>query len=128
MITFLTVKTNQEKLSKICEIVHYHFLQKISLLIAVPSKEAANFVDDLLWKEPNDSFIPHEISDKQTKALISITTEQQNLNDAKALLNLCPSVNPIVEQFEKVYEFFDETHPTKAELSRQKQASYALKR
>lgn len=123
-IIFLKVSTNGEKLAAICSIVHHHFEQNHLQLITVPSEEAARYIDVLLWRHPEDSFIPHCISNVPSKAPIVITTTQSNLNKAQVLLNLCPTTSQLIREFPFVYELYDETHPTKSEMSQQRYAHY----
>lgn len=123
-ILFIPVKDNHAKIIALCRIVEMHFEQKKKLLIVAPSAEAANYIDQLLWKYKEESFLPHTIIDSQTSEPIGITTKMENLNRASSLLNLCPSAVPIFESFENIYELFDETMPDKAELSRQRQQTY----
>lgn len=125
-VIFFPVKDNQSKLTLITETIQKHFVLKQPVLISVPSFEAAQYVDQLLWKMPEESFIPHVITDFPSKEFIVITTKPENLNKAKILFNLCPRINPTFKDFEVVYELMDETHPSKLELSIQRQKDYQL--
>ena len=91
----------------------------------MPNQEAAQFVDHLLWRLPEESFIPHCISEVPLDEWIVISPKNENLNRAEILFNLSPKANPHYTVFKKVYDFFDETDPMKTELSKQRQAFYA---
>ena len=124
-VTFYNVKTNAAKLQMICSLVSDAFQSQQKLLIAVPSPEAAAYIDQLLWRMPEDSFIPHLISEQPTPEPITIAVNPtQNLNQAKILLNLLPSASTLADQFTTIYELFDETDPTKALQSLQRQEKY----
>lgn len=123
-IQLINVKSNQEKLSKLCQTVKYHFDRKERLLIAVPSEEIANYLDNLLWRLPPESFLPHKIGSKETDFPLIITTVASNLNKASVLINLLPGANPICMQFETIYEIYDETDPSKEQLSKDRLESY----
>lgn len=124
-VTFFRVKEAKSKISVICQKIEEAFKKKKRLLIAVPNDEVAQYIDLLLWRLPEESFIPHVISSQTSKEWITITVQPtQNVNQASQLFNLCPDVNPIYEQFERVYELFDETHPQKTALSQERFSKY----
>lgn len=125
---FFRVKDNQAKVGLICDIVQRTSQKNKKLLLHVPNLEAARYIDDLLWNISDVSFIPHAIIQVPSKEWIGITTElSQNLNQAPCLLNLCPQICSIPDQFEEIFELFDETHPQKAASSQLKLDSYRMK-
>lgn len=126
-IIFLPVRTNQDKIENICQTVQKHFDRQDNLLIIAPSPVAVQYLDDLLWKNPLDSFLPHVTSQIECKDKVVITTITQNLNHAKILMNLCQEPCPIIEQFEIVYELYDETHQEKLEQSKRRRQIYIQK-
>lgn len=123
-IIFLRVLDNQSKLQRIYETVEHHFLSKEKVLITTPSDEIARYIDQLLWRLPPESFLPHLVSNDISVEHVVITTQQKNLNGAKILFNLCPDVSSLVCEFQKTYELFDETESSKRELSERKQTEY----
>lgn len=123
-VIFLSVKDNASKIARICETVHHHFELKEHLLILVPSEEAAKYIDQLLWRFPEESFLPHSYTNKASKDLVTITTQLKNLNESSILFNLCPEVSLISQEFKKIYDLFDETHPQKLQLSQQRESIY----
>jgi DNA polymerase-3 subunit chi len=97
-------------------------------LIAVPNFQAAQYIDNLLWRIPEESFIPHIIADAPTAEWIAITMQdQQNVNQAARLLNLCSTPSALYQQVEEVYDLYDETHPQKKDLSQQRLRLYQAK-
>lgn len=124
MIVFLRVTDNGSKTARICAIVQQHFEHGDRVLITVTNDEVAGYVDQLLWKLPEESFLPHQIVRGPSEERIAITTGKENYNKAKVLLNLCPEASPISSQFEMVYELLDETHPDKLRMSQQRQKDY----
>lgn len=124
-VIFIPVKDNSSKLNAICQTVQNHFDRKNAVLITVPNNEAAEYVDQLLWRMPEESFLPHQIAVNATKELIAITTIGANINGARILFNLCPQAIPFFQEFEAIYELDDATHPNKAMLSQQRKAFYA---
>jgi len=109
----------------ICNKVQEAFKQEKRLLIAVPHLQAAEYIDALLWRTPPESFLPHIIANTPTSEWIAITVQQQqNVNQAARLLNLCPIISPLYRDVQEVYDLFDETHREKMELSKQRLQVY----
>ena len=75
------------------------------------------FVDELLWKSPQVSFLPHIATDEPTSELIAITRSKQNVNGAKIAFNLCSTPLLIEGPFRIIYDFEDLTSPSKQQLS-----------
>lgn len=123
-IIFLTVKDNNSKLKAICDIAAELFLAGKRLLIAAPNQQAAVFVDGLLWKLPEEGFLPHVLTNSKTDERCAITTQQTNCNAATNLLNLCPSVPDNFSDFDTIYELWDETDPAKTALSANRKKAY----
>lgn len=124
-IIFVTVKDNREKILFICQKAQEAIEQRKKLLILVPNPEAAHYIDELLWKTPEESFTPHVIAQTSCQDWIVISTDKShNFNQAVSLLNLCSQISPITHHFEEVYELFDETNTEKATLSHQKLSNY----
>jgi len=116
-VVFFQVQDAKLKLEKIAEMAHFHFAKKEPFLIFVEDIKAQSFVDELLWKFPDTSFLPHLASDDNTKELVTITKSKKNVNVAKAAFNLCPTPLLIEGSFRILYEFEDLTSPAKKELS-----------
>ena len=123
-IQFIPVKTNQEKLTAICRIVGQHFYKGDAVLVKVDTTEAAGYINELLWKMPPESFIPHVQSEEATGERVVITCGIKNVNQATVLINLGTGIHPDVQRFDMVYELFDMTHPSKAQASQERRASY----
>lgn len=122
--TFFYVKDNQAKAQYICLQTQQLIFNEKRVLISVPNSEAAKYIDTLLWRYPEDSFLPHSIVAANSKDWVVIVHEaKDNLNQATCLFNLCPSPSPIVHLFDEIYELYDETHPEKA-LSSQKKLDH----
>lgn len=123
-IIFLKANNNQEKLLAITTTVQKHFDQAQNLLIYCSNEEAANYLDSLLWKMPEESFLPHKIADQPCHDKVVITCQPQNINQATVLINLSTTLHPHFNTYQVVYDLYDETHPVKLELSKARQSSY----
>lgn len=121
-VIFFQVSDTPSKLKKIIETAQYHFEKKEHLLIFVEEEKSEKFVDDLLWKEPATSFLPHTVSNGPSNDLIVITKSKNNVNNAKVAFNLCPTA--LFLPLKMIYEFEDLTAPVKKNLSIQRFDTY----
>lgn len=94
------------------------------VMIATPSQAASNFIDEFLWKQPKEGFLPHLCPTAPCDDPIIISNKSTNLNKAQVLINLCSGVSPIADQFTVVYELWDETDADKKLLSEKKFNAY----
>jgi DNA polymerase-3 subunit chi len=122
MIKFFKVSTNEEKVQKISDLVAEYYHKKERFLILAPNERAAQYLDQLLWRLPKESFLPHEVAEKKVKANIAITVSGGNVNQASVLLNL--GAKPIKEGYETVLELMDETDPEKKKRSEERLVAY----
>jgi DNA polymerase IIIc chi subunit len=114
-IIFIPVETVDAKLRAIAKIAERSTLDKHPLCILVPDEKARQFVDDLLWKFPIESFLPHPT------AYLTIETAPK---EASALFNLCPT--PFLEKniYKTIYELEDKTSLDRLDLSKKRYESY----
>lgn len=124
-IIFLKVATNQNKLFSLTKVIQKQFDLNEHILIFVPTNEVAQYIDQLIWRLPQESFIPHIVSDTPCNNPVVITSKNENLNKATVLINLSQNVNTNFHEFHTVYELYDMTHPSKEELSKARHLSYS---
>ncbi len=115
-LILLQVKDTKEKLQKICDTALHHFLQKEQLWILVPDKGALEFVDALLWRLPEESFLPHG------NPADLITSSTQNPIDTPHVFNLLAT--PYLTPAKTLYDFEDLTSIEKRENSKKKYYAY----
>ncbi len=123
-VVFFLVKDINTKLLKIVKAAQYHFSKKEHLLIQVADDNAAQYIDDLLWKVPDTGFLPHIQSQDLTEEYIVITKTKKNLNHARFVFNLCPTPLLFEESYQIIYELEDLTTPNKQMLSRKRFEAY----
>jgi len=122
-VIFHLVKTPSQKLQTITELARDYYHRKENLLFFAPDQKAASFLDELLWKIPETSFIPHALSDAPCKELIVITCKRENFTNAKAVCNLWPT--PFLkEKVPTLHELEDLTSPVKKSLSQKRFETY----
>ncbi len=114
-IVFFSVQDTATKLRKICDVARDHILRAQSLLILVPDTTVHAFIDELLWRLPEEGFLPHP------SKLLVIDTQPQ---EAASLFNIRPV--PYTEKiyYKTVYELEDHTSPEKLQLSHQRYNAY----
>lgn len=123
-VTFWRVTSVKGKLALISSLVQQHFIRAERVLVIVPNDAAARYVDTLLWSQPAEGFVPHAVSERPLNAAVLITTTHLNLNQASILINLCPEVCPITNEFRQVHDLLDETDNAKHALAKQRLAAY----
>lgn len=123
-VLLFLVKDVKTKLDRIAIIAQHHFSKQEHLLIAAADGAAQQFVDDLLWNRPEDSFLPHSTSQEECDDLIVITTSRKNLNNARYVLNLCPTPLFLPGNVKIIYELEDHTAPNKHLLSQKRIEAY----
>jgi DNA polymerase IIIc chi subunit len=116
-IVFFQCLDVSAKIKKIITTAQFHFEKKESFLIFVEDAKAQNFVDELLWKQPETAFLPHLAADEMSEEKIVITKLKKNINRASAAFNLCPTPLFIEGPFKIIYELEDLTTPSKKNLS-----------
>jgi DNA polymerase III subunit chi len=124
-IIFLPITTNQQKIQSIFDTIQKHFEKGESTLIIAPSKQAMDYLDELLWKFAKDSFLPHIQSQHPCSDKIVITSLCHNLNGSRILFNLCPEACPIANEFDTIYELLDQTQPEKEKQAQHRYQTYS---
>jgi len=123
-VTFVKVANTQAKLLAVCSIVQRHYEQGDTLLVMVSGRKASTYVDELLWRSPKDSFVPHVIAEDPCTDAVAITTSSNNLNAANVILNLKEEELSLDNEIEQLYELFDTTTSIKETSSTKKAAFY----
>ncbi len=108
-VIYFQIIDAQEKLRRIVGAATEHFKKKEPFLILAPNKAAVEYLDLLLWRHPQEGFLPHHAGSETTHELIAITDEPFNSNQAKAIFNLrSDPVDPSLS-CQLVYELEDLT-------------------
>ncbi len=127
-ITFFQVRNTNSKLEKICQTALEFFEKKEPLLIKVPNPASLEFIDQLLWRYPPDSFLPHVIKDSPCDDLIVITTSNEKPNGADLIFNLTAMPIDLSKySFNSVFEFEDLTSPQKNQTAKEHYQFYKSK-
>ncbi len=123
-VIFFQTSKPQDKPSCLIKIVQRHFSHNEPILIVAEEDAALTYVDELLWKHPPESFLPHAILEHPSEERIALTKVKKNLNQARYAFNLCPTPLLIEGPFRTIYEFEDLTSPNKKILSQMRYDAY----
>jgi len=115
-INFFVVKDTPSKLHRIVKAAQDHLRRQDPLIFLLPDAAALAYVDELLWKLPEDGFLPHPSR--------FITLELQPTQGGSSLFNLRPGAYLEKFSFKTIYEFEDHTSTEKLQLSKQRYQTY----
>ena len=116
-VIFFQVRDSAAKILRLAEAAQSHFEKKEPFLILTEDARSQQYVDELLWKHPETSFLPHIATDDPSADRIVIAKIKKNVNNARIAFNLCPTPLLIEGPFRIIYEFEDLTAPNKKHLS-----------
>jgi len=116
-VVLFQVRETKEKLTRIVQQAAFHFERKEGLILLAEDEKAAQYVDELLWKFPTTSFLPHTLTEESTTDYIAINRARVNVNQARYAFNLCPTPLLIEGPFKIIYDFEDLTSPSKKQFS-----------
>jgi DNA polymerase IIIc chi subunit len=121
-VIFYQVQTPKQKLERICTRVAEHFEKQQPLLIVTDSEKSTDFINELLWKIPIESFLPHG----KENELILISHRQGIPFGGHAIFNLTP--HPILDSnysLKTIYEFEDLTSQERSQAFQPKYRGYS---
>lgn len=116
-VVFFQVKDPKAKVEKLATTAAFHFERKERFLILADTADAVQYIDELLWKTPKTSFLPHLAGEGAVESLVAITSDKKNVNQARFVFNLCSTPLFIEGPFRIIYEFEDLSSPAKQQLS-----------
>ncbi len=103
-------------------------LKKEPLFILAPNQAAVEYLDLLLWRSPQKSFLPHHAERKATTSnLISITDQAFNTNQATSVFNLTFDHVLITSDLKLIYELEDLSSKEAQEAFKRKFTAYHKK-
>jgi DNA polymerase IIIc chi subunit len=115
-VILFQVRDALSKRSRLIETAQAQFAQKERLLILVEDDKALTYVDELLWKLPEESFLPHAIQETECQDWIALSKGKKNVNSARVAFNLCPTPL-LLEGFRLIFDFEDLSSPNKKMFS-----------
>lgn len=124
-IFYISLKTPSEKVRFLVKLAQDHYQKNKKLLILTADTKTTEYVDNLLWAEPKEGFLPHFASQTLLDECIVISAEKANLNQAKAALNLTAEpINPHEMKLSSIIEIEDTSTPTKTQIFKKKLSYY----
>ena len=114
-VTFFPVKTTSAKLTKITNLAVDYFQRSEPILFFVQDEAAWDFLDNLFWSTPAESFLPHPTKLIQIRTTFDMT--------CPTIFNL--SSAPLVhESIKTLYELEDHTTPDRLKASQNRYHTY----
>ena len=106
-----------------CRLAARAFDEGLRTLILVNDESAASHLDDLLWEQPDNRFIPHSrVSAASTVEVRTwIATESDEAHDAQLLINLTHGKPDKLDSYDRIFEIVAKTN---TEESRDKYRFY----
>jgi DNA polymerase IIIc chi subunit len=123
-VIFFQIKDIKSKLIKIIQIAMFHFEKKENLIIQVQDEASLRYVDELLWKLPKESFLPHITTNNKSNDFIVVTKSKENLNNASFMFNLCQDLVELDKSYKIIYDFDDLTSVKKQQKSQKRYGLY----
>ena len=118
-VIFLEVTFAKKKIEWITKLAQSHFDQNQTLHFFIDSEQASQFIDKILWSSPQMSFLPHS-----TKGKGLITISDQLDPNCHNIFNLTPNTLTVNDHTTTLYEFDDQTAPSKIETAKKKYSFY----
>ena len=124
-IFYINLKNPTEKVRFLVKIAQDHYQKNKKLLILTADTKTTEYVDNLLWAEPKEGFLPHFASQTHLDECIVISAEKTNLNQAKTVLNLTPEpIDPIALKLNSIIEIEDSSTSAKIQVFKKKLSYY----
>nr|WP_194362663.1 DNA polymerase III subunit chi [Neptunicella marina] len=90
-----------------CQLATDCYRQRQRCVILTGSKADAEAIDDLLWQQPVDAFVPHNLAGEgpANGAPVEINWQQANVNNRAVLINLSNNMPDYAQRFRQIYDF-----------------------
>ncbi len=102
-------ETEQARWVCACRLIDKAYRQGLPVYVHVPTKEAAQQFDDLLWIFKDTSFVPHALYEGKTDLPVQIGyTKPAQLSDTTVCINLSQEIPDFYSQFHHIIEVVPE--------------------
>lgn len=124
-IFYISLKTPADKVRFLVKVATDHYQKNKKLFILTADNKTTEYVDNLLWAEPKESFLPHFASQTILDESIVISSEKANLNQAKVVLNLTAEpIDSVALKLQSIIEIEDTSSAAKIQVFKKKLAYY----
>ncbi len=95
-----------EKYQLVCSLVTDLFRQNQTIFVLCQTQAEADMLDEMLWQQDPDSFVPHGLSEESTvmQAPVEIGTLQPR-RFRQVLVNISDAVSPHANRFAQIVDF-----------------------
>ncbi|MDN4502820.1 DNA polymerase III subunit chi [Alteromonadaceae bacterium BrNp21-10] len=119
---------NQQQIdySLACRLATDCYRQRQRCLILTADKAQAEIFDELLWQQPTDSFVPHNLANEgpANGAPVEINWQSASVSNRPVLINLSNTLPENNQRFRQIYDFV----PAEEQLKQQARERYKLYR
>ncbi|MBM3195272.1 MAG: DNA polymerase III subunit chi [Chlamydiae bacterium] len=116
-VTLFSIQKRPDKASRIWTLCKKAIEKKIYLQIICPQQKTVEFVDNLLWQSPLDSFVPHALEHDHGLEPILITQKTEIKKPFTHILWLNKNPPPLDLKWVHLYDFDDQSSTESAKES-----------
>ena len=87
-----------------CEVAHKAWQQKHQVYLLMPTRTAAEQMDNYLWTYQDISFLPHSLVDTEQEDAVTIGWPGETPNTDDVLINLSQQLPEEAEHFNRIIE------------------------
>lgn len=128
-VIFFTVQNASEKIQVIQKTIQTHIQNKENIKILVPDFTTLDFLSNVLWTLPKESFLPHSCSLPQPfqDRVLLTTPPLAEEDNYPFVFNLCPQPQSIPSGVKTLYELEDIKQSQKISIFQEKIQYYKNK-
>lgn len=126
-VTFYLLDQEQEEqlpahLHAACKLVTQQYRSRRRALVQCDNQQDAEQFDELLWQQPSEAFVPHNLYGEGPAkgAPIEISWQDADKSDRPILINLKQSMPSLHSNYQQIYDFV----PASDELKQQARERY----
>ena len=116
-VTLFSIQKKSDAAMRILTICQKAFEKKIFLQIICPQEKTIEYLENLLWQTPADSFLPHALDHEWTREPILLTLKTQIQKPFTHILWLNHVPPPIQLKWIHLYDFDDQSSAQSREKS-----------
>lgn len=123
-VTFLLLEQDgeQQRLLHACKLAAQHYRNRQRVLVRCNDKPGAEAFDELLWQQPSDAFVPHNLTGEgpANGAPVEIAWQTASVANRPILINLTDTMPEDAGRFRQIFDFV----PNEADLKQQARERY----
>jgi DNA polymerase-3 subunit chi len=124
-VTFYVLEQTDSLDHWVCQLATNCYRNKKRCLILCNRQDQAEQLDELLWQQPVDAFVPHNLTGEGPKggAPVELSWQVKNAAGRHSLINLSLQVPAFAQHFAEIHDFVP-TQEAEKQQARQRYKSY----